>query len=829
MAVRDLVDLLNRAASGDFSRRRLISGAAGLGLTASLAERLAGGPPAAAAAARAQESTPAAGGRPGPAADKLLFSSFNVDQAPLEIQSGKMDLYLFGLKTPGARDIAEDPQGVRLVQAPASTLSLVLNPAPPREGELNPFAFRPVRQAMQFLVDRQFIANDIYQGRAVPMLSHVSPLDPDEVTVFETLRRLDYRHDPELAKAMISAEMEANGAALEGGLWSFNGRPVQVKMVIRVEDERRDIGDLVRSALEGAGFQVQPIYQPFGPATLAVYASDPLTFQWHVYTEGWGRSSADRYDFGTINQMAAPWLGNMPGWLETGFWQYENAPLDEIGKQLYRGEFGSREERDELYRQMTGMALDESVRVWLATALQSFPVRDEVENLTEDIVGGPKSPFALREAAVAGSPEVRVGHLWVWTDRTTWNPVGGLGDVYSSDIYKNLVDAPILSHPFTGLPLAYRATFEVETAGPEGTLPVPETAALWDATAKVWAPVAPDTTAVSKVTYDFSRYFQAPYHHGPAISPADLVYSVAQAFELAYDEEKLQIETALGVTARPFLETVKGFELLEDDRFTVYVDFWHFEPDYIASYATVGGVGTPWELLAAMDDVVFGQRRAAYSDTAAARFSVPWLSLVTESDARLVDRTLRDYEKDQYVPAGVFEIGGRQLVTADEAAERYAAAQAWFDQYNMLVISNGPFFLARYDPPAQFAELQAFRAEGYPFSAGEWVFGAAPSLDLTAETPAAAMLGDAVSVPVTVAGPGALSVQYALVDPAATDPEARVLASGAASGSGGAFTVEIGPEITGAMFPGVYHLYLLGASDELARVAESRFDLEIGV
>jgi peptide/nickel transport system substrate-binding protein len=826
MAVRDLVDLMNRFAAGEISRRRFLAAAVAYGLSAPLAERLASDP----AIASAQEATPAPDGKRGPAADRLLFSSFNVDQAPLEIQSDKMDLYLFGLKTPGARKIAGDPQGVRLIEAPASTISLVLNPAPPREGEINPFAFKPIRQAMQFLVDRDFIANEIYQGRALPMLSHVSPLDSDEITVFETLRRLDFRHDPEFARSLIATEMEAQGASLDNGIWSFNGRPVQIRMVIRVEDERRDIGDLVRSALENAGFQVQPIYQPFGPATLAVYASDPRTFQWHIYTEGWGRSSADRYDFGTINQMAAPWLGNMPGWLETGFWQYENQPLDEIGQRLYRGEFASRDERDEIYREMTGMALDESVRLWLVTALQSFPVRDEVENLTEDIVGGPKSPFALREARVEDSGDLRIGHLWVWTDRTTWNPVGGLGDVYSSDIYRNLVDAPILNHPFTGLPMAYRATFEIETAGPDGTMPVPESAVLWDAVAKQWTPVAVDATAVSKVTFDYSKYFQAPYHHGPMIAPADLVYSAAQAFELAYDETKLQIETALGVTSRPFLETIKGVELLEDDRFTVYVDFWHFEPDYIASYAGVGGLGTPWELLAAMDEVVFVQRRGAYSDTAAARFNVPWLSLVSESDARLVNRTLRDFERNQTVPTGVFEIAGRSLVSPEQAVERYAAAQAWFDQYNMLVISNGPFFLARYDPPAQYAELQAFRAEGYPFAPGEWIFGAPPTLSLSAEAPATTILGEPISVPVSVQGPGALSVQYALVDPAATDPAERVLASGAAeAGADGAFSVDIGPEITSVMFPGIYQLFLLGASDEMAQVVERRFDLEIGV
>ncbi|MFN8592660.1 MAG: ABC transporter substrate-binding protein [Thermomicrobiales bacterium] len=801
------------------NRRQMLAGATGLAAGAALG---ATGVRGALARAAAQETATI-----GPAAERLLFSSFNVDQAPLEIQNDKMDLYIYGLKPSGADEVAK-AEGVRAIQAPASTLSLILNPAPAREGELNPFAIREIRQAMQYLIDRDFIAGDIYGGRAVPMISHVSPLDYDELTVFETVRQAGIRYDPEYAVQLIGEQMQAAGAAQNGGFWTFDGKPVVIKIVVRVEDERRDVGDLIRAAMDKAGFQVQPIYQPFGPATLAVYASDPITFQWHAYTEGWGRSSPDRYDFGTINQMYAPWLGNMPGWLETGFWQYENEDLDAIGQRLYRGEFKSKDERDDIYRQMTAMGLDESVRLWIATALQTFPARNELENLTIDIVGGPKSALSLREASVDGSEEIRVGNLWIWTDRTTWNPVGGFGDVYSGDIYKNLVDAPIVNHPFSGLPIPFRASFETDTAGPDGTLAVPQDAVMWDAKGDVWTAVGEGVTAVSKVTYDYSKYFQAPFHHRAKISPADLIYSIAQSWELAYDENRIQIETALGVTLRPFLETFKGFRLLDDDRLETYVDFWHFEPAYIASYATVGGLATPWELLFAMDDIVFAQRRGAYSDTAAARFSVPWLSLVTETDARQVIRSLRRFAGDGTLPEAIFNLNGRKLVSADDAKARYQACLDWFEKTNLLVISNGPFFLSRYDPPAQFAQADAFRAEGYPFKPGDWNFGAPPALTLDVAPPAAAQPGDALSLSVAVSGPGSLAVRYALVDPAA-DPATSIVASGDATKSGEAFTIDIGGDVTGLLFPGVYQLYLLGSSDELARVTERMIEIPIGV
>ncbi|HEX5500760.1 MAG TPA: hypothetical protein VFX03_16100, partial [Thermomicrobiales bacterium] len=467
----------------------------------------------------------------------------------------------------------------------------------------------------------------------------------------------------------------------------------------------------------------------------------------------------------------------MPGWLETGFWQYKQADLDKLGQQLYKGQFKNREERDDLYRRMTALGISESVRIWLATALQSFPVRDAVKNLNIDIVGGPKSPLSLRTASVEGAKQLRVGHLWVWTDQTTWNPVGGLSDVYSSDIYKNLVDSPVLNHPFSGLPIPFRAAYTIETAGPGGTLDVPADAVLWDAKGDAWKPTGNGVKAVSKVTYDYSRFFGAPFHHGQKIAAADLLYSISQSWEIAYDDKKIQIETALGITSRPFLETFKGIKLLPDDKVEIYVDFWHFEPSYIASYATAGSVATPWELLYAMDDIVFNQRRGAYSNTAAARFNVPWLSLVTDTDARAVQRTLRQFVAQKSVPKGVFVLNGKTLVSPEDAVARYNAASKWFDQTKLLVISNGPFSLAKYDPPAQYAELHAFRAEGYPFTADDWRFGAPPKIEIAAQAPASLQTGAPISLPVTVNGPGTLALRYALVDPSAADPTKSIVAS----------------------------------------------------
>ncbi len=115
---------------------------------------------------------------------------------------------------------------------------------------------------------------------------------------------------------------------------------------------------------------------------------------------------------------------------------------------------------------------------------------------------------------------------------------------------------------------------------------MPADAVTWDAEAKAWVPVEPGTTAVSTVTFDYSRYLGSNWHDGQPITLADAVYSIAQGFDLAYDPDKAKIEIALAATSRPYLETFKGYRIIDDDRLEVYVDYWHFDEDTIAAYAS---------------------------------------------------------------------------------------------------------------------------------------------------------------------------------------------------------------------------------------------------
>ena len=749
---------------------------------------------------------------PGPAVDKIQFSQHGVDQAVADLRNDNIDFYQFSLKLSAAEQLRQ-AEDMKAYCAPSGSVSLVLNPAPATGNRLNPFSIIEVRQAMNYLVDREFIANSIYGGFAIPQVTQVSKVDYDYLTVADVVAQSGIRHDADLARRMVTDAMENAGAELVDGKWHYNNQPIRVKFIIRVEDERREIGDAVRASLESLGFEVVPIYKNFAAALSTVYSSDPQAFEWHLYTEGWGSSSAQKYDFGKLNQFTAPWMAQMPGWQIFGFWQYENEKLDELGQEIFKGEFESREQRDELYREATNLALDEAVRIWVVTTFNTFPAKKDLSGVTEDVVSGPRSALTLREAHIPGEEVLRVGSLWVWTERSVWNHVDGFGDVYSLDIWKNLRDPALINDPFRGVPIPFRADFEVETAGPSAKLEVAGDAVMWNAQTDQWDVVPAGTQATSRVVFDFSKYFNSVWHHGQSISMADVLYTLASQFDRTYDPDKRQIEFVLAATQKPLLDVFRGFRILDDNRIEVYLDYWHFDESYIASYANLADSAFPWEVQAASDEVVFERRMAAYSSAASARYNIPWLSLAQDkSGATLVNKALRDFVRMDFVPEGVFTVNGTKYVTTEDAQARYGAALDWFSQRDHLIISNGPFTLERFDPAAQYAEIHAFRDDNYPFKPGDWFM----------ERPDGIEFGDVNTesdgtVTVAISGTDNAELRYLVVDPRSSE----VKASGFATNTGnGEFTFNLDSDTLSGFESGRLEIRLLASSEKLVTVKE---------
>ncbi|MCZ6724612.1 MAG: ABC transporter substrate-binding protein, partial [Thaumarchaeota archaeon] len=99
--------------------------------------------------------------------DEIIFIHYlDENIAVREVQAGNLDTYFWRVPLDLAAQLKSDPE-VSIVEAPGGTLSLAVNPAPIEDG-LNPFSIREVRFALNFLINRDFVVNEILRGFGAP-------------------------------------------------------------------------------------------------------------------------------------------------------------------------------------------------------------------------------------------------------------------------------------------------------------------------------------------------------------------------------------------------------------------------------------------------------------------------------------------------------------------------------------------------------------------------------------------------------------------------------------------------------------------------------------
>ncbi len=797
----------------------------------------------------------------GPTADTLIYKAFPLEQVP-SAMGDAIDIYLFGLKPAYAENL---PADAKYLTPASGIVDVIANPAPvltktyggetltkeqvaDREGVpvgaivyinhtsegtyvefgaypgvgINPFAFRKVRFALNYLIDRSYIVNSIYRGYAAPMYTFLSIYDPDYTTVADIIQKYQFTYDRTKAQSLISEALTAAGATFENGKWMYDGKPISIKFVIRTEDERKEIGDQLADALSKVGFNVERMYMTFGQAIYQVYFSDPAALEWHLYTEGWGKSGIDRWDYGTINQFNCPWYGWMPGLQVPGWWNYHNETLDELGQKIYFGLFKSQQERNWLYRNATLIALQEAVRVWIATRLEIQPYMNYVTGITEDIGAGLRSPFNFREITTP-SGVVRIGHLHIWTSSSIWNPWGGFEDVYSVDIMRAATDPVSWVHPFNGEPIPFRVSWTIETAGPDGTMDVPSDALVYDAEANQWKTVGAGVTAKSKVTLDFNKLLGSKWHDGSEITWADIVLAIAEDYELAYDPVKSSLEGDIASTLKPWLDTVKGFVFHWDEgTVDVYVDYWHFDPNYIGQYA-VWGVSLPAELSITSFRLAFSQtvnatlgHLYALSQARSEDEGIPPLDLVVPDVANDVKTVASMLVSNGTLPdeyKGIFNVNGHVVMDDTEFVARLNNLINWINAHGHAWVSQGPFYIDSFDKDAQTAVLRAFRDPTYPFHPGDWFYGVpSEKTKIIKLNVKPLIVGEPFNMTIVVVGAGNISVRWLLVDPSTGD----VILSGEAQPSEFGYLIYIPAEMTSKLSTYYnYKLVVIAFSDKI--------------
>ena len=690
--------------------------------------------------------------RKGPWVDEIVFSE-QADNALCiaQLQAGDVDLCADGNTNPDDFKTVQADSTLEYATSYGLNYGLLYNPvATFADGRINPFGNANIRQAMNMLVDRDFVIQEIFGGLGAAKYSTLVSVFPDYARYIDVNRAIEakYAYNPEKAIEVISAEMEALGAAKNAdGKWAINDEPISLIFIIRTEDERTPIGDYVSNQLESAGFVVDRQYKSRSEASPIWARSDPNEGQFHLYTEGWINTAISRddgtnfgfyyTDFGGccglgVNEMN-PTTGNV------------SQEFYDVSAKLWNNEFGSMDERGELFKEALDLSMQNGYHTWIIDTQAFFPQRSEV-TVAADLAGGVSGsrlyPYTVRMGDGEGGT-ARIAMQDNFID--PWNPFAGSNWISDSMILRATGDVASMPDPYTGLAWPQRAE-KLEITAAEG-LPitktldwvslnfVPEGNAVpadawidWDATTQQFITVGekfPEgSTSLVKVTWTYPAdlFETVTWHDGSPLSAADFVMGMIMIWDPAKPESLIYDETVVpGVEA--FTASLKGIQIESTDPLVIstYTDAYALDAETFGFSWFPAGFGAPWtQGPAAWHNVTpailaESNGEIAFTVDKATVLEVEWTSFIDGPTLDIQKTYLAQALADGTLP---FAPTLGEYVTAEEATARYENLTAWVEAHGHFSIGTGPFFVDKVFTTEGNAVLK--RNENFPDFADKW-------------------------------------------------------------------------------------------------------------
>jgi len=625
-----------------------------------------------------------------------------------EVKNGNLDLYYYRI-SPDRLENKQTTEGLKIFDSTGGSYSLLINPA--KSEKFNPFSDKDARFALNYLVDRKLIVNELMGGYGSQIISYYGPTDPEYLTIIKELESFNFKYNPTLANKIISKSMIDRGLEKIDDKWMKNDEEVEISIFIRSDDPvRKSIGEILSTELEELGFKIKKDYGDLNKAFVVVYGSNPADMNWNLYTEGWGRSAFVKYDSIGLGQMYSPWFSNMPGFNDPSYWNYENKKLDELTQKIYKGDFESAEKRSELIQKAVVEGINESVRIFLASKVDQYVVNQNVEGVINDLGAGVPSRFTPINVKT-NDEELSIGVKQIY--QGAWNPIMGLTDTYSRQIWGIISDPITFKHPFTGETFPVRAQWEVETAGLNKKINVPTDAKMWNSISQKWENIPTNTVATSKVTFDFEF---SNWHNGELMDMNDILHSLYFTMEWGTqtDEKDKTFDTEFTPRAAQSIQTIIAINQIDEDTVEVYVNYWHFDENEIAEWAALWSP-VPWEITAAMEKAVM-DGKVSFSRSGATSKNVNWLSLIVPNDAHTIKEYLKEFRENKFIPNSLKQSQEQQQYFDN----RFNSSINWIEKNNHAVISNGPFYLETYSPESRTIIVKTFEDDSYPFESGKW-------------------------------------------------------------------------------------------------------------
>ncbi|MBE0688445.1 MAG: ABC transporter substrate-binding protein [Anaerolineaceae bacterium] len=659
--------------------------------------------------------------------DEIVVSVVDSGSAVTQIQAGAIDIYAAGLSSSSLPEI--EAAGLDYAQSNGLYYELTFNAYGPTfdqsTGAVNPFFFAKAREALNWLVDRDYINREVYNGGALPKFWSIITNMPDYTKMAETVRRLEakYAYNPELADAQMEEVMLGiEGVTREDGMYMFNGEQVTLIMLIRNDSDktRIPIGDYVANQLETIGFVVDRQYKTSSEASPIWVGGNVADGLWHLYTGAWSatiidRDEGDNFEFFDTPQSAY-------GFSST--WQAFQTGMDTeygvLADKLAYNKFETIEERDAAMAQMLELALTESSHVWLIDGKNFTPYRDGVE-VTYDLAAGVDGsmiwPYTIRLTDQEGG-QLKWGAPDLFVD--PWNPIAGSNWAFDQAIGRATWGEAYMIDPHTGLywPQRFdRAEITIKTGLPVGKtfdwvdlsfedeIAVPEDAIVdWDAENQTFVTAAekfPDGTTAnvkSVVYYPADLFDTVKWHDGSPVDLGDFIYSWIVVLDMGKEASPI-FDESYQANSEAILANYKGFRILSENPLTIeaYTDAYQTDAelniDTMWPSLTYGEA--PWHVLAMAaradeaGEVAFSGDKADAKSTETT--TVEWFSQIGGPSLEIVSTWLDTSIEEGFIP---YANALAAYITPEEAVARYENAKAFFAEYGHYNIGTGPYILS---------------------------------------------------------------------------------------------------------------------------------------
>lgn len=709
--------------------------------------------------------------RTGTWVDEVIFvEEANVSTAISRLQAGDIDIWANSSSDVTAYNTVQVDPALDYYISYGSYTEVTYNTVGPEfnDGRLNPFGNRKIREATNWLFDRDYIAQELYSGLAVPKYTLLNSSFVDYSRVVEKVRELElkYAYDFERGKQVIHEEMHKMGADLVNGVWHYKQEPVELIILARNEDERSRLGDYMGEQFEKVGFKVRVEHRSGTELSPIWMMGDPALGEWHAYTGGWLSPVVYRDQGHIFNQMYTRRSMTQPRWQAL-----EPIPeLDEISDKLYRREFNTLEERKALYERALELAFEDSPCVFIVDKVSFTPIRAGI-SVASDLAGYVAgtdlwAPTLRRGEEIGGTVNIALPQVLV----EPWNPVGGSNWTMDLMPMRATFDRGLMVDPFTGNYWPHRIeraevtvkeglpvtkTLDWVTLDFEEEIVVPGDAwAEWDPVEGRFITVAekwPEgVTALRKSVMYYTDLNKVKWHDGSDWSIVDILLPfIFDGFDRGMEESPLFDRSAVS-GLETMLKSFRGLKIISTDPlvYEYYSDSWSLDAEHNISdlFAVQYNYGKqPWHTLA-IGMLAELNEELAFTATKANDLEVEWLGYQAGPSIRILAKWLDYAIENNWIP---YEDFLSDYITEEEIQERYANLKAWYQDKRHFWVGDGPMMLERAFPTEKMVHLVRF--EDYSEPVGKWSMFEEPAIaEIEVSGPARVSAGQVATINVDI-------------------------------------------------------------------------------